>query len=76
MPRRTEEPFWMNAKYDGKCAECHDPVYEGERIVWDPDVGRAYCGNCGYDYIGQDPEKELESLSDNDMDDLNNSDLR
>lgn len=47
--------FWMNAKKDGRCAECEDDIRQGDRIVWDSDEYKAYCKDCGEEVAGVDP---------------------
>jgi uncharacterized Zn finger protein (UPF0148 family) len=52
--------FWMSSKYAGKCAECKDPIFVGDRIVYSPSENsqnRVYCENCGFDIVGADPDK-------------------
>lgn len=50
-PKYKEEAFRMTANRDGICAECEQDIKEGDRIVYDPRHGKAYCEECGKDII-------------------------
>lgn len=47
----TPSPHPMKAKRDGQCAECETELFEGEDIVWDPTNFKAYCAECGDEYL-------------------------
>lgn len=46
----------MNAKRNSKCTECRIEIYEGDRIVYDPETYKAYCDSCGEEVAGTDPK--------------------
>jgi hypothetical protein len=50
-PDDKNPAFWMQAKRDGKCAECGYFIMEGDRMVWDTKENKAYCEQCGGDII-------------------------
>lgn len=56
--RRHEDRdgWWMNAKYDGRCADCGERIEEGDRMGWIPSERRALCPQCAYVHIGDDQE--------------------
>jgi hypothetical protein len=59
----SNSAFWMTAKRDGKCAECEGDINQGERMVWDRDARKGYCGTCGPDTkAGADPAAEDENF--------------
>jgi len=37
------------ALYNGKCAECKDSLYEGDRIVYNSATREVYCMDCAND---------------------------
>ena len=53
--------FWMNAKFNSRCAECENDIVEGDRIVFDPDAKnpkkKGFCAECGVEVVGPDPQK-------------------
>jgi hypothetical protein len=58
------EGVWMNARYNGKCGECYEPIEEGDRIVYMTREKCALCASCGEARIGKDPLQELKELED------------
>ena len=53
---RDDKAFWMTAKRDGKCHECKEDIFEGDRIVFEPPYN-AYCSNCGEEITGKGDHK-------------------
>ena len=47
----SNAPRWMTSNREGKCSECEDTIYEGDRIVWDPREFKSYCASCGEEVI-------------------------
>ena len=47
--RRGRDPYWLTAKYAGKCAKCGKVISAGERIYYYPNTRTVYCGgdDCG-----------------------------
>ena len=43
---RPDGPFWMTARYRGKCP-CGFEIKPGQRIFWYPSDHRALCRKCG-----------------------------
>ena len=39
--------FKIVAKYDGRCAECREPVEAGDDVYFDSADRRVYCESCG-----------------------------
>jgi hypothetical protein len=59
MGCRVSEPsYWITAKYEGHCAECGQVIEPGDRMVWDAQLRRAYCKDCGEDESGEADPKE------------------
>lgn len=51
MTRRYgHDPFWMQAKFDGKCAKkgCDVPIRKGEQIFRYPKLRKSYGSACGH----------------------------
>lgn len=48
----NDNEFWMNARYDGKCHECEEEIFEGDRIVFNRVTRKIYCKTCGVEAIG------------------------
>jgi hypothetical protein len=38
---------WCDAKFDGKCGECDEQIYEGDRICYDINQQTTLCTCCG-----------------------------
>ena len=53
----------MDAKYDGRCAECYEPIEVGERIGYIPTEKAALCARHAEERIGPDPE-EAQAVAD------------
>lgn len=49
---------WITVKYDTTCKECGEPVEKGSRAVYSTNgiQGNIYCGPCGVDLAGEDPD--------------------
>lgn len=47
--RYSRDPFWMDAKYAGRCAQCSTQFVRGTRIFYYPATKSAYCSSeaCG-----------------------------
>lgn len=50
--------LWIEAKYDGRCTECHRKTQEGDSIVYDTDAACVFCEECG-DSLQTDNEKSF-----------------
>lgn len=40
------DPYWIVARYPGKCAKCGEAFAKGADIVWYPRQKRAYADHC------------------------------
>lgn len=40
----SNDPYWMVARYPGKCAKTGEPFYPGDRIFYYPRDKKAYSG--------------------------------
>lgn len=45
----------FQAKYDGICGECKEPIYKGDQLVWDDDHGNAVHSECVPDDAKEKP---------------------
>lgn len=46
MKRYSRDPYWLNAKYAGKCSACGKDIRQGERVFYYPTSKRIYSGEC------------------------------
>jgi hypothetical protein len=46
MQRYRNDPYWITAKWAGKCAKCGAPIKRGERAFYYPQERRLYSGEC------------------------------
>jgi hypothetical protein len=46
---RGKDPYWMSARFPGKCARCGKEIKKGEQIFYYPNTRAVYCDgdNCG-----------------------------
>ena len=46
---RTRDPFWIFAKFPGKCTRCGAPIKKGESIFYYPATRAVFCpaDDCG-----------------------------
>ena len=51
-----QKGWYMDAKYDGKCWGCGEPIEEGDRIGWIPSTKSALCEDCALEMLGEDDE--------------------
>lgn len=43
------DDIWIEAKFHGKCKECGDTIYEGDRVLYNGKEQAVYCRPCGKD---------------------------
>lgn len=53
-----QNPFWMTAKIEGRCRECESDINLSDRMVYDPELHKAFCDDCGTHLIGDDPRAD------------------
>jgi hypothetical protein len=47
--RRNSAPYWIKARYGGKCQRCEGPVKKGDDVLYFPDSRTLLCNRseCG-----------------------------
>jgi hypothetical protein len=52
MKKKEDERFrWLDSKWDQKCTECEEGIFEGEKILYDFVERKAYCESCGEEWL-------------------------
>ena len=46
MKRYARDPFWLAARYAGKCAGCGEPFARGAEVFYYPNGRKTYSGEC------------------------------
>lgn len=46
MPRYSQDPRWIDARYAGKCSECNAPIKRDERCFYYPNGKKLLSGEC------------------------------
>lgn len=58
----SNDPKWLNAKFDGKCSECGEKIKAGEKIFYYPATKTVLKGECAerasadFNALAQDEE--------------------
>ncbi len=46
MPVYSKDPFWLNAKYGGKCSKCQKEFNKGDKVFYYPLTKDIFFDDC------------------------------